>query len=108
MNLGVLQVCVRAWRTHYSLFCESDLHVHNCKSCRQCIPAVFQQESSLASEATQAEVWLEPPRSGASIVPRDSHRSSEVGLAVAVIKESPRQSCGVESGKTLVARSLLD
>jgi hypothetical protein len=46
----------------YSLFCETDLQVHNCKSCRQCLPAVFQQESSLASEATQAEVLLEAPR----------------------------------------------
>ncbi len=45
----------------YSLFCETDLQVHNCKSCRQCLPAVFQQESSLASGATQAEVLFEPP-----------------------------------------------
>jgi hypothetical protein len=43
----------------YSLFCESDLQVHNCKSCRQCLPAVFQQEDPLASGATQAEVLLE-------------------------------------------------
>ncbi len=76
----------------YSLFCEADLQIHNCKSCRQCLPAVFQQESSLVSEATQAEVLLEAPRSGALNVPRDSHRSSEGGLAVAVIQESHRQS----------------
>jgi hypothetical protein len=61
------------------------LQVHNYTSCRQCLPAVFQQETSLASEATQAEVLLEVPRSGALIGPRDSHRSSEGGLAVAVI-----------------------
>ncbi len=76
----------------YSLFCEAGLQVHNCKSCRQCLPAVFQQESSLASEETQAAVLLEAPRPGALIVPRDSHSSSEGGLAIAVIQESPRQS----------------
>jgi hypothetical protein len=81
-----------------SLFCEADLQVHNCKSCRQCLPAVFQQENPLASGATQAEVSLEPPRSGALVVPRDSHRSSEGGLAEAVIQESPRQSRHQEEG----------
>jgi hypothetical protein len=79
-----------------SLFCEAVLQVHNCKSCRQCLPAVFQQESFFAAEATQAEVLLEP---GALVVPRDSHRSSEGGLAVAVIlQESPRQPRRQEEG----------
>ena len=82
----------------YSLFCEADLQVHNCKSCRQCLPAVFQQECTLASGATQAEVLLEAHRSGALNVPRDSRRSSEGGLAVAVIQESPRQSRRQEEG----------
>ncbi len=58
----------------------------------------FQQDSSLASGATQAEVLLERPRSGALNAPRDSHRSSEGGLAVAVIQESPRQSRRQEEG----------
>ncbi len=49
-------------------------------------------ECTLASGATQAEVLLEAPRSSALIEPRDSHRSSGGGLAVAVIQESPRQS----------------
>jgi hypothetical protein len=87
----------------YSLFCEADLQVHNCKSCRQCLPAVFQQECTLASEATQAEVLPEPPRSGALIVPCDSRRSSEGGLAVAVIQESPLQSRRQEEGRPSVA-----
>jgi hypothetical protein len=68
-----------------SLFGEAGLQVHNCKSCHQCLPAVFQQETSLTSAATQAEALLEPSRSGALVVPRDFHRSSEGGLAVAVI-----------------------
>ncbi len=44
----------------FSLFCEADLQIHNCKSCRQCLPAAFQQECTLTSEATQAEVLLTP------------------------------------------------
>ncbi len=79
------------------------MQVHNCKSCHQCLPAVFQQERSLASEATQAEVLLEAPRSGALNVPRNSHRSSEGGLAVAVIQESLRQSYRQEEGGPSVA-----
>jgi hypothetical protein len=87
----------------YSLFCEADLQVHNCKSCRQCLPAVFQQESSLASEASQAEVLLEAPHQSGVNVPRDSHRSSEGGLAVAVIQESPRRSRRQEEGGPSIA-----
>jgi hypothetical protein len=75
----------------YSLFCEADLQVHNCKSCRQCLPAVFQQECTLTSEATQAEVLLEAPRSGALAVARDCRRLSEGGPDVAVIKDCPRE-----------------
>jgi hypothetical protein len=73
----------------YSLFCEADLQIHNCKSCRQCLPAVFQQECTLTLEATQAEVLRENPRSGAWEVARDCRRLSEGGLNVAVIKDSP-------------------
>ncbi len=32
------------------LFSESNLQVHNCTKCRQCLPKVFQQESSLCSQ----------------------------------------------------------
>jgi hypothetical protein len=35
-----------------SFFCEAGLQVHNCKSCRPCLPAVFQQKCTLTSEAT--------------------------------------------------------
>ncbi len=47
---------------------------------------------------TQAEVLLEAPRSGALNAPHDSRRSSEGGLAVAVIQERPRQSRRQEEG----------
>jgi hypothetical protein len=72
----------------YSLFCETDLQIHNCKSCRQCLPAVFQQETSLAAEATQAEVLREAPLSGALEVARDCRRLSEGAPDVAVIEGS--------------------
>jgi hypothetical protein len=89
----------------YSLFCEADLQVHNCKSCRQCLPAVFQQEDPLAAGATRAEVLLEAPRSGALIVPRDSHRSSEGGLAGAAIPGATRKPRRLAEGGIDVACS---
>jgi hypothetical protein len=82
----------------YSLFCEEDLQIHNCKSCRQCLPAVFQQETSLASGATQAEVLREAPRSGALEVARDCRRLLKGGPDIAAIEGSPEQSHQSEGG----------
>ncbi len=41
--------CIRKYKlftTFSYLFSESNLQVHNCTKCRQCLPKVFQQESS--------------------------------------------------------------
>ncbi len=74
------------------------MQIHNCKSCRQCLPAVFQQECTLTSEATQARVVREAPRSGALEVARDCRRLSKGGPDVAVIEGTPRQSHQSEGG----------
>jgi hypothetical protein len=43
------------------LFSESNLQVHNCTKCRQCLPKVFQQESSPLDRETQSKVLLAVP-----------------------------------------------
>ncbi len=75
----------------YSLLCEADLQIHNCKSCRQCLPAVFQQECTLADEATQAEVLRKARESNESCATRESHRA-EGGLAVATNRDATLRS----------------
>ncbi len=72
-----------------SLFSGANLQVHNCKSCRQCLPAVHQQECTLASGATQSEVLLADHRLGTLAVARGCRRSTEGGPDVAVIERSP-------------------
>jgi hypothetical protein len=63
-----------------SLFSEVNLQVHNCTMCRQCLPAVYQQECTLTPGATQAEVLLAVTRSGTLVATRDSRLVSERGL----------------------------
>ncbi len=46
--------------------------VGDAHKCRQCLPAVYQQEASLTSGATQAEVLFAAPQSGTWTVPRDA------------------------------------
>jgi hypothetical protein len=53
--------CIRKYNlnTNFSyLFTESNLQVHNCTKCRQCLPEVFQQESSPSDGETQSKVLL--------------------------------------------------
>ncbi len=69
-----------------SLFSEQCLQVHNCTMCRQCLPAICQQERSLTSGATQTEVLLAGSRSGMLTVSRDCRRSSEGGFDAAAIQ----------------------
>jgi hypothetical protein len=80
-----------------SLFTGKSLQLHNCKSCRQCLPAVHQQ-APLTTGATQAEVLLVGPRLGTLAVARDCCRLSKGGLDVAAIGGSPRQSHHEEGG----------
>ncbi len=56
--------CIRKYNliTNFSyLFSESNLQVHNCTKCRQCLPKVFQQESSLLDGETLSRVLLAVP-----------------------------------------------
>ncbi len=46
-------------------FSERNLQVHNCTKCRQCLPKVFQQESSPSDGETQSKVLLAVPCVGA-------------------------------------------
>jgi hypothetical protein len=86
-----------------SLFTGKSLQLHNCKSCRQCLPAVHQQECTPAAGATQSEVLLADPRLDTLAVARDCRRSSEGGLDVADIMGSPRQSRQSEGGLNVAA-----
>ena len=43
-------------------FTGKNLQVHNCMSCCQCLPKVFQQETSLSAGETQSKVLLESSR----------------------------------------------
>ncbi len=74
------------------LYTGKNLQVHNCMSCCQCLPKVFQQETSLSAGETQSKVLLESSRLDTLAVARDCRRSSEGGIDVAVIMGSPRQS----------------
>ncbi len=74
------------------LFTGKSLQVHNCKSCCQCLPNLFQQEAPLTTEATQSEVLLAGPRLGTLAVARGCRHSSEGGPDVAAIEGSSRQS----------------
>ncbi len=71
-----------------SLFTGKSLQLHNCKSCRQCLPAVHPQECTPTAGTTQSEVLLASPRLGTLAVARGCRRSSEGGPDVAFIKES--------------------
>ncbi len=42
-------------------FSESNLQVHNCTKCRQCLPKLFQQEPAPSSGETQSKVLLAVP-----------------------------------------------
>ncbi len=43
------------------LFSESNLEVHNCTKCRQCLPKVFQQERAPSDGETQSkDLWAVP------------------------------------------------
>jgi hypothetical protein len=56
--------CIRKYnliKTFSYLFGESTLQVNNCTKCRQCLPKVFQQESSPSSGETQSKVLLAVP-----------------------------------------------
>jgi hypothetical protein len=56
--------CIRKYNliTNFSfLFSESNLQVHNCTKCRQCLPKVFQQESSPSNGETHSKVLLALP-----------------------------------------------
>jgi hypothetical protein len=56
--------CIRKYNlvtTFSYLFSESNLQVHNCTMCRQCLPKVFQQESSPSDGETQSKVLLAVP-----------------------------------------------
>jgi hypothetical protein len=44
------------------LFSESNLQVHNCTKCRQCLPKVFQQEGPPSDGETRSKVLLAVPR----------------------------------------------
>ncbi len=66
--------------THFSsLFTGKSWQLHNCKSCRQCLPAVHQQECTPAAGATQSEVLLAGPWLGTLTVARGCRRSPEGG-----------------------------
>jgi hypothetical protein len=43
------------------LFSESNLQVHNCTKCRQCLPKAFQQERAPSDGETQSKVLLAVP-----------------------------------------------
>jgi hypothetical protein len=56
--------CIRKYNliTNFSyLFSESNLQVHNCTKCRQCLPKVFLKENSPSSGETQSKVLLAVP-----------------------------------------------
>ncbi len=56
--------CIRKYNlvNYFSyLFSESNLQVHNCTKCRQCLPKIFQQESSPSDGETQSKVLLAVP-----------------------------------------------
>jgi hypothetical protein len=80
------------------LFTGKNLQIHNCKSCCQCLPKVFQQEDPLAAGETQSKVLLAGSQLGTLAVARGCRRSSEGGADIAVIEGSPRQSHQSEGG----------
>ncbi len=56
--------CIRKYNlitTFSYLFSESNLQVHNCTKCRQCLPKVFQQEGPPSDGETQSKVLLAVP-----------------------------------------------
>ncbi len=48
-------------KTFSYLFSESNLQVHNCTKCRQCLPKVYQQEGPPSNGETQSKVLLAVP-----------------------------------------------
>jgi hypothetical protein len=64
--IGFPSIKIYNLTTNFSyLFSESNLLVHNCTKCRQCLPKVFQQESSPSDGETQSKVLLAVPCVGA-------------------------------------------
>ncbi len=56
--------CIRKYKlftTFSYLFSESNLQLHNCTKCRQCLPKVFQQKSSPSDGETQSKVLMAVP-----------------------------------------------
>jgi hypothetical protein len=71
------------------LFNESNLQVHNCTKCRQCLPKVFQQERAPSDGETQSKVLLAVPCASALNLLREPCGGSPCGPVV----EARRSGC---------------
>jgi hypothetical protein len=77
--------CIRKYNlvtTFSYLFSESNLQVHNCTKCRQCLPKVFQQERAPPNGETQSKVLLAVPCASALNLLCESCGESPGGLVV--------------------------
>jgi hypothetical protein len=84
--------CIKKYNlitTFSYLFCESNLQVHNCTKCRQCLPKVFQLERAPSDGETQSKVLLAVPCASALNLLRESCGGSPGGPVV----EARRSGC---------------